>query len=101
MGYLIYDSSSRTELEDRALAHLQAVILNKLRRRERFAFSWKNPVAEGDGRRTIWIAPEIPLEFVFTGSRAPSLNGAWLETLMVAANSSAGLHLAREPEPRA
>jgi hypothetical protein len=97
MGHLIYDSRTRTELDDRALAHLQIVIVNKLRRRESFTFSWKNPASEGDGRRTIWIAPEIPLEFVYLGGRAPSINMAWVEAMMLAANTSAGLHLVREP----
>ncbi|OUE08089.1 hypothetical protein CMsap09_03990 [Clavibacter michiganensis] len=97
MGHLIYDSRSRTEMEDRALAHLQIVIINKLRRKESFSFSWKNPPSEGDGRRTIWIAPEIPLEFVYLGGRAPAINMAWVEAMMLAANTSAGLHLVREP----
>jgi hypothetical protein len=59
VGHLIYDSSTRMELEDRALAHLQVVITSKLRRHESFTFSWRNPPTEGDGRRTLWIAPEV------------------------------------------
>ena len=99
MGRLIYDSNSRTEMEDRALAHLQIVITNKLRRKESFSFSWKNPAAEGDGRRTIWIAPEIPLEFIYSGGRPPAINAAWVEALMMTANTAAGLHLVPEPAP--
>lgn len=101
MGHLVYDSRTRTEMEDRALAHLQIVIINKLRRKESFSFSWKNPASEGDGRHTIWIAPEIPLEFVYLGGRAPSIDMAWVEAMMLAANTSAGLHLVREPAPAA
>ncbi|WP_414171415.1 ATP-dependent DNA ligase [Clavibacter tessellarius] len=60
MGQLIYDATTRTTIDDRALAHLQIVMLGKLRRKESFAFSWKYPAAEGDGRSTVWIAPESP-----------------------------------------
>jgi hypothetical protein len=98
VGHLVYDSKSRTQLDDRALAHLQIVITNKLRRKESFAFSWKNPAAEGDGRRTIWIAPEIPLEFVYAGGRPPAINFEWVEALMHTANTAAGLHLVPEPD---
>lgn len=97
MGRLIYDSTTQTEIDDRALAHLQLVIVNKLRRRECFAFTWKNSVADGDGRSTIWLAPEIPLHFKFTGSRPPTINAAWITALVQTANTAAGLHLVREP----
>jgi hypothetical protein len=97
VGYLLYNSSSRTELDDRALAHLQIAMIGKLRRKESFAFSWKNSAADGDGRRTIWIAPEIPLEFVFHGGRAPTINKAWVEALMLTTHTAAGLHLIPEP----
>jgi hypothetical protein len=97
MGHLIYATNSRTDLDDRTLAHLQIVITNKLRRRESFAFSWKNPAINGDGRRTIWIAPEIALEFVYDGDRVPVINMAWVEALMLAANTSGGLRLIPEP----
>lgn len=97
MGQLIYDTQVRTEIDDRALAHLQIVMLNKLRRRESFAFSWKNPAAEGDGRSTIWVAPELSLWFKYAGSRPARINGAWVQALMVEANGAAGLHLVQEP----
>ncbi|OUE25872.1 ATP-dependent DNA ligase [Clavibacter michiganensis] len=97
MGRLIYDTQVKTEIDDRALAHLQVVMLNKLRRRESFAFSWKNPAAEGDGRSTIWVAPELSLWFKYSGSRPPSLNSAWVQALMAEANTPAGLHLVVEP----
>jgi hypothetical protein len=98
VGQLIYNTATRTEIDDRALAHLQIVMINKLRRRECFAFSWKRPASEGDGRMTAWIAPEIPLLFTFSGSRPPAINMAWVEALMTTANTSAGLHLVREPD---
>ncbi|OUE20333.1 hypothetical protein BFL36_11765 [Clavibacter michiganensis] len=103
MGQLIYDATTRTTIDDRALAHLQIVMVGKLRRQESFAFSWKYPAAEGDGRSTVWIAPELPLHFRFSGSRPPAINPAWVDVLMDSANSAAGLHLLPEPqqsEPR-
>jgi hypothetical protein len=45
MGKLIYNVNTSTEIDDRALAHLQIVIIGKLRRQESFAFSWKTPQA--------------------------------------------------------
>lgn len=99
MGQLIYDASTRTTIDDRALAHLQIVMLGKLRRRESFAFSWEHPPSEGDGRSTVWIAPDLPLHFRFSGSRPPAINPAWVDVLMDSANTSAGLHLLPEPSP--
>jgi hypothetical protein len=99
MGNFTYGSSVRTEVDDRALAHLQIVMINKLRRKEGFAFSWKNPASEGDGRRTAWISPEIPILFVFNGSRQPTINPAWIDAMMQVANTAAGLHLIAEPDP--
>jgi hypothetical protein len=99
VGQLIYDTDVRTEIDDRALAHLQIVMLGKLRRRESFAFSWKNPAAEGDGRSTIWIAPELSLWFRYSGGRQPAINADWVHALMVTANTAAGLHLVPEPVP--
>jgi hypothetical protein len=97
VGQLIYDTSTRTTVDDRALAHLEIVMLNKLRRKESFAFSWKYPASEGDGRSTVWIAPSLPLQFRFSGSRPPAINPAWVEVLMDSANTASGLHLLPEP----
>jgi hypothetical protein len=98
MGTLIYGGvATGSSIDDRALAHMQVVMLNKLRRRENFAYSWKNSVADGDGRSTIWIASEIPLQFKYSGSRPPTINSAWVEILMATANTAAGLHLLAEP----
>jgi hypothetical protein len=98
MGHLTYNTSTRTDIDDRALAHLQIVMVGKLRRKESFAFSWKRPAAEGDGRLTAWIAPEIPLLFTYNGGRQPAINKTWVEALMFTANTSAGLHLVPEPD---
>jgi hypothetical protein len=101
VGYLIYDgSTAEIHMDDRTLAHLQIVIINKLRRQESFAFSWKEPAQAGDGRSTIWIYPTVSLRFRFEGSRPPSVNQSWLTILSHAANSGSGLQVLPEPMDR-
>lgn len=90
MGSLIYDSTV-IEFDDRLLLHLQIVIVNKLRRRESFAMSWRDAAEVGDGRSTIWLDPSIPLYFKFSGSRMPAVDRDWVELLAESAASSTGL----------
>lgn len=102
MGYLIYDgATAEIQMEDRTLAHLQIVIINKIRRHESFAFSWKDPASSGDGRSTIWIHPMVSLRFKFAGSRPPAINPAWVAALTASANSGSGLHVLPEPPENA
>ncbi|MGH1548023.1 ATP-dependent DNA ligase [Leifsonia poae] len=93
MGHLIY-GNMRVEFEDRVLAHLQIVIVNKLRRSESFAVSWRDANEVGDGRSAIWVDPSIPLYFKFDGSRAPDIDREWLLRLADSADSSTGLIVA-------
>jgi hypothetical protein len=98
MGHLLYgDHSPSIEIDDRALTHLQFVILAKLRRQESFAFSWTESSTAGSGRSTIWLHPSVTLRFRFAGNRTPSLNGAWLAQLSDLANSAGGLRCVAEP----
>jgi hypothetical protein len=98
MGHLIYDGGTAEVLmDDRTLAHLQTVIVSKLRRQESFAFSWKEPAQTGDGRSTIWIYPTVSLRFRYDGSRIPSLNKAWLHALIASSHSAEGLYCMPEP----
>lgn len=100
MGKLIYGAPMwSVEFEDRALAHLRIVIIAKLRRNETLTLSWKSDAVGVAGRSSIWLHPAIPMQFVFFGGREPVLNRAWIEALMVTANSPAGLELVPEPEP--
>ena len=98
MGKLIYNSSSRElDIEDRTLAHLRVAIINKLRRSESFALTWEHGVENGSGRTTLWLNESIPLQFVFSGNRPPTLNRLWIEQLLLTANSTSGLHYVPEP----
>lgn len=90
MGQLHYDGKAIT-IEDRVLAHLQIVIVNRLRRRESFTVSWLNSLSIGDGRGSIWVDPAIPLRFSFSGSRVPSIDPGWITSLERTASSSTGL----------
>lgn len=93
MGSLVYDENHAAEFDDRTLAHLQVIIVNKLRRLESFPFTWH------DDRRsmTVWISPSTPIAFVYHGNRRPKLNRAWLEDLALVANSVGGLAVVPEP----
>lgn len=98
MGTLIYDGrSAELEVEDRTLAHLEFVIMSKLRRNERFQLTLHHGVERGSGRSSLWISPASSLHFRYAGGRMPTLNRAWLETLMDSANSPQGLRHIPEP----
>ncbi|MEV1131725.1 ATP-dependent DNA ligase [Agromyces sp. NPDC049794] len=93
MGMLIYNGRMSLPVDDRTLAHLQAVVVNKLRRRESFAFT-----AMVDRSEVVsWIGTSTPLEFVYSGNRRPLLNRAWLELLAESASSNRGLVILPEP----
>jgi hypothetical protein len=95
IGQLTCDGK-QLEFDDRALVHLQVVIGLKLRRRESFFFSWNDTPS---GRSSVWLQAGIPLYFKYHISKSPSLNRAWIESLMISANSSQGLQLVDEPDP--
>ncbi|MBO9625959.1 MAG: ATP-dependent DNA ligase [Microbacterium sp.] len=97
MGKFIYEGGVKTEIEDRALTHLQLVITAKLRRGEPFPFSWREDASVGGGRTTVWMQPGSSLVFKYFGSRQPSINRAWVDALAFTANSPGGLYLVPEP----
>ena len=97
MGRLNYNGQVAVDIDDRALAHLQIVIADKLRRGEPFTFSWRDDPSTGHGRTTIWISQSSSLVFTFHGSRMPRINRDWLEVLAVAANAVGGLRVVAEP----
>jgi len=97
VGRFIYSTAATAvDIDDRTLAHLRVVIMNKLRRAESFMFDVE--MGDGSGRRTFWIHPSVPLQFQFFGSRNPSLNRAWIEELMQIASGPNGLSITPEPD---
>lgn len=98
MGKLVYGNGDLTiDIDDRTLAHLQVVIVAKLRRNEAFLLNWTNDPEVGDGRSSVWLHQAIPLYFAFEAAESPQLNRQWLEVLTVAASSPGGLRLVGEP----
>ncbi|MGC5170134.1 ATP-dependent DNA ligase [Microbacterium sp. DT81.1] len=96
MARFIYDSSTTAiDIEERTLAHLRIVIMNKLRRSESFMFDVE--VADGSGHRSFWMSPSVPLQFHFFGSRPPRIDREWVEELMLVASGPNGLSIVPEP----
>lgn len=97
MGRFIYEGGPKLDLDDRTLAHLEVVMTAKIRRREPFAFSWREDVSVGGGRTTVWIHPDCALVFKFDAGQSPPINRAWIDALAFTANSPAGLYVVPEP----
>ena len=96
MGTLHYGSPPASfEIEDRALAHIELVIMAKLRRRETLSFSLIDQ--QTSARQAVWISPVTTLRFQYDGPM-PDINRLWLQDLVDTANSSTGLRLVPEPE---
>lgn len=96
MGRFIYDNTSNAvDINDRTLAHLRVVVMNKLRRGESFMFDVE--VGDGSGRRSFWLSPSVPLQFHFFGSRQPRINRVWIEEMMQLASGPNGLSIPAEP----
>lgn len=100
MGRLIYDDGVSITFDDRLLSHLQVVIGAKLRRGEGFYLTWKDDPRAGDGRSTIWLHPAMTLRFSYATSAPVELNRAWIDALATSADSSKGLSMVSEPDPR-
>jgi hypothetical protein len=95
MGRLIYGSTTY-ELEDRVLAHLQTVVTMKLRRGENFFVSWRSPASTGRGRQSVWFDNGLHLSFEYDGTRIPTVNREWIESMASSAHSNFGLQLTDE-----
>jgi len=93
MGTLKYDGTS-VEFDDRTLAHLELVIVQKLRRQETFLMTWRDADAAGGGRTGIWVHQTAMMTFHFTTNENPKIDRAWLQKLMDSANSVMGLFVA-------
>jgi len=90
MGTLKYDGTS-VEFDDRLLAHLEVVVIQKLRRQEAFFMSWREPDTAGGGRTGIWVHPASNLTFHLSSDDRPSVDRAWIEKLAASASSPGGL----------
>ena len=93
MGFLVYDDTHAVHLEDRTLAHLQIVVIDKLRRKEKFALN----LVDNRSFVTMWLNACTPLMFVYEGNRQPHINVAWVELLAGEASLTGVLELLPEP----
>ena len=99
MGKLIYGSAAlEYDFDDRVLSHVKIAIVTKLRRHESFLVSWEIPLDQGSGRVSLWISREIPLAFIFSGSRPPRLNERWMEALLLTSQRTGGMYIMSEEE---
>ena len=90
MGKLMYGTPADSfDLDDRTLAHVEIVILAKLRRNESFALVL--PGADG-GRTSLWISPVSTLQFRIDDVRQ-EIDRVWLDQLIEGANSASGLRV--------
>lgn len=95
MGSLHYGSPPATfDLDDRTLAHVELVVLAKLRRSESFALTLDAPKG---GRSTVWVNASSTLRFDF-GSETHEINREWLDELIESANTTTGMRVVPEPE---
>jgi hypothetical protein len=92
MGTLKYDGTT-AQFEDRLLAHIQSIVIQKLRRQESFQITWSDGDEHGGGRTAIWVHPAAVLTFHFDSNSNPNLDRDWLEKLMVSASSAGGLFI--------
>lgn len=98
MGSLHYGSPPATfELDDRTLAHVELVVLAKLRRNESFALSLDTPKG---GRSTVWLNAASTVRFEFDES-THEINRQWLDELIDSANTTTGMRVVPEPEKTA
>jgi len=96
VGTLHYGSPPASfQIDDRALAHIELVVMAKLRRRENLSFSLVDE--QTSVRQAMWISPVTTLRFSYDGPM-PEINRLWLQELVDTANSSSGLRLVPEPE---
>ncbi|GAA4159404.1 hypothetical protein GCM10022286_13740 [Gryllotalpicola daejeonensis] len=101
MARLIYGASEGFEFDERTLAHLKIAITAKLRVRESFLLNWVVPADKGSGRMSLWISPEVPLIFVFHGSKPPQLNKTWIDAMSRSAHGIRGMTVMAENEAEA
>lgn len=97
MGMFRYGSPGRScEFDDRTLAHLAVVIIDKLHRGEAFSFSFWG----ADGPTTLSLSRGVPLRFDFDDSARVSINRDWVLAMERAAHTVEGLRVVAEPPTR-
>jgi hypothetical protein len=90
MGRLHISHEASVELDDDLLEHVFAVVVAKLRRHESVLLEWDDP----DGHtEQVLVNTAALVRAEFASTRPDQLDHAWLESLMLAANSNGGICL--------
>lgn len=90
MGTLHIGHEASVHLDEDLLEHVFAVLVTKLRRHEPVLLEWLDP----DGHTEQMLVNTATLvRAEFDGARPDTLDHAWLENLMIAANSNGGICL--------
>jgi len=98
MGKLMIGNPTvQIAVDDRTLAHLQSVMIAKLRREEKFTFTWTSPLGEFPAS-IIWMHPAVALQFHFETAEPQPLNAIWIDVLAMSAAGSSGLRIIDEPQ---
>ena len=94
MGSMFYGAPQRElVMDDVLLAHMQVLIIAKLRRNESFLLSWTEGRHAGSGRRGLWMHREMDLYFEFAGNGQPTIDQNKLENYSISASSNQGVDL--------
>jgi hypothetical protein len=89
VGKFLYNAGEFSfDMDDRVLAHLRVVFMNKLRRNEPFMFQIPDANV---GSRSMWVHAAIPISFAFSGGRNPAIDTRWIDHLMHEASGPNGL----------
>jgi hypothetical protein len=91
VGRLIYRDRATFDIDDRLLAHLRIVVMNKLRRNE--GFMLQVPVNEGVRQASLWIHASNALVLQFYGGREPAIDRELVDQMMHEASGADGLTL--------
>ena len=96
MGWLHYENFL-VPIDDRALAHLDIVLAQKLCHDECFLLRWRVAPENGSGRVALWCAPGIALSFQFDSAEPVEINRAWIRDLITSSYSIGGVEFSDEP----
>lgn len=93
MGTLDLGRIVHIDLPDDVLAHVQAVIIAKLRVHEPILVGWTTP---DGGHDEVLVNPSMPIVIRYDLDEDRRLDRRWLNRLMMAANSVQGLQIRPE-----
>ncbi|NUT57702.1 MAG: hypothetical protein HOQ00_02465 [Agromyces sp.] len=88
MGALHIKGVCPIQIDDELLDHIFTVVIAKLRRREPVMLSW---VDDAGQEQRAFISEDIIIRAEFDSARRSPRDRVWLERLMIAASSNAGL----------